>query len=278
MRKIIGATHAQFFTSRATALLLITGLLGCYIFLQRSRASGLPGGRDGAAAPAVKDKPQQKGEDKDKYRCKDCARLGNQSIYVPLVELPEAQGGELVFNSRSPKDIAVTPVFYKRDGSAVTCKPVNVQSGEIIYADVKSLMPAGHRNEHDWGGMSLNYYGGNREIWSQFRFIDVNGGGSSVDEFFTVKDEPRSDVQEAVWWMPGRSKAIIALGNVTDTATAATVTFGDGRTEEVKLTSAAITAQPKFIPSGGEDAGPVVLPEITLGPNEAAEVDLSTLT
>jgi hypothetical protein len=284
--------------------------------------------------------------------------VGYQSIYVPLIELPEAQGGELVFNSRSTKEMPVTPIFYKRDGSTVVGKTVNVRSGEIRYADVKSLLPAARRDEYDWGGMSLNYYGGNREIWSQFRFMGV-GGGSSVDEFFIVRDESRSEVQDAVWWMPRRSRAIIALGNITDAATSATVTFGDGRTQEVELrphateilrgaqskdggsesvrinvtgapgsvvptgiittkdnsfnsvirfydtkhtkqprlfanglrvvgtalhmalkntTPAPITAQPKFIPSGGNDAGTVILPEVNLGPNETTEVDLTYLS
>jgi hypothetical protein len=47
----------------------------------------------------------------------------------------------------------------------------------------------------------------------------------------------------------------------------------------LKNTSPApVTAQPKFIPSGGDDAGAVVLPEVNLSPNETAEVDLTYLS
>lgn len=155
-------------------------------------------------------------------------------IYVPLADLPEAEGSELVFNSRSPKEMDVTPTFYKRDGTTIVGDPVRVQSAEIRYVDFKKLLPAEHREERDWGGMSLSFYGESREMWSQLRFLSVNGG-SSVDEFFTVKDEPRSDIQEAAWWMPRKSIAIIALGNITDTPTSAIVSFGDGETQTVSL-------------------------------------------
>jgi hypothetical protein len=155
-------------------------------------------------------------------------------IYTPLTELAEAEGSELVFNSRSPKVMEVTPTFYKRDGTVVSGDPVQVQSAEIRYVDFRSLLPANHRHEHDWGGMALSYYGGNREMWAQFRFLGVNDGGS-VDEFFVVKDEQRADVQQAAWWMPEKSTAIIALGNITDTPTSATVNFGDGDSQTINL-------------------------------------------
>jgi hypothetical protein len=301
--------------------------------------------------------PQQTKGQKNKNKCPNCAPPGDQSIYVPLIDLPEAQGSELVFNSRSTKDVAVTPVFYKRDGTVVTGDPVTVHPTEIRYAEVRSLTPKPYRNEHDWGGMSLSFYGTPREIWSQFRFLGVNGGGS-VDEFFVVPNEQRADTQEAAWWMPRRSRAVIALGNLSDNETGATVDFGGGETREVRLaprateivrrehagaagvesvrvsitgapgsvvptgviesqdgsfnsvirfydpkhakqpnlfanglrlsgvtphmvlkntTSAPVTAQPTFIPPGGDDTGPVVLPEVYLGPNETTEVDLSAL-
>jgi hypothetical protein len=171
---------------------------------------------------------------KKKDKCPHCAPPGDQSIYVPLIDLPEAQGGELVFNSRSTKDMAVTPIFYKRDGAVVTGDPVTVRPGEIRYADVRSLIPAPHRHEHDWGGMSLAFHGTPREIWSQFRFLGVGGGGS-VDEFFVVPNEQRAETQEAAWRMPSRSRAVIALGNLTGGETAATVDFGDGEAREVRL-------------------------------------------
>ena len=122
--------------------------------------------------------------------------------------------------------MTITPTFYKPDGTVVLADPVTVQSAEIRYVDVRQLLPEQYRHERDWGGFSLSYYGFNREMWSQVRFLGVNGG-NSVDEFFTVKEESRSDQMEAVWWMPERSEVILALGNITASATSATVDFGD---------------------------------------------------
>jgi hypothetical protein len=155
-------------------------------------------------------------------------------IYLPLIDLPEAQGSELVFNSRSPKEVEVTPTFYKLDGTAIVAKPVNVKSAEIRYVDLKQLIPGKYRNDQDWGGMSLAFYGAPREMWAQLRLLGTKGGGS-VDEFFTVPSELRATVQEAVWWMPQRSTAVLALGNITDAATNATVQFGNEPEQNVSL-------------------------------------------
>jgi hypothetical protein len=155
-------------------------------------------------------------------------------IYIPLIDLPEARGGELVFNSRSPQAMEVTPVFYKRSGETVLGAPVNIQSAEIRYVNIYDLLPDRYRHEKDWGGFALSYFGSNREMWSQFRFMGVNGEGN-VDEFFTVKDESRSSVYEAAWWMPEKSEAIVALGNISDTPTSATVSFGGGLSRTVNL-------------------------------------------
>ena len=61
--------------------------------------------------------------------CEHCSPKGNQFIYIPLIELLEAEGGEIVFNSRSPQTIDVTPVFYKRNGDVVVGDPVQNRIG-----------------------------------------------------------------------------------------------------------------------------------------------------
>jgi hypothetical protein len=71
-------------------------------------------------------------------------------------------------------------------------------------------------------------------MWSQFRFLAVNGG-ADVDEFFTVKDESRSSAYEAAWWMPDKSEAIVAIGNISDVQTSAIVSFGNGHGRTVRL-------------------------------------------
>jgi len=166
--------------------------------------------------------------------CTSCATPTNQIIYLPLSYLPEAQGSEIVFNSRATQEMDVTPTFYKLDGTAIVGKPERIQSTEIRYVDLKKLIPGPYRNDRDWGGMSLAYTGAAREMWAQLRLLGVNGG-SNVDEFFSVPQEVRSDLQEAVWWAPQQSTTIIALGNITDTATGAIMRFGDGQEQTVSL-------------------------------------------
>lgn len=179
-------------------------------------------------------RPVEKNKTLNKRKGRNCSPPGDQEIYTPLIDLTEAQAGEIVFNSRSPEAMDVTPTFYKRDGTAVVGDPVRVQSAEIRYVNVKKLLPKHYQHERDWGGLSLSYHGVNREMWAQFRFLRVNGGGN-VDEFFIVTDESRSTLLEAVWWMPKRSEAIIALGNITDLETRAKLSFSDGHTRTINL-------------------------------------------
>lgn len=47
--------------------------------------------------------------------------------------------------------------------------------------------------------------------------------------------DQRSNVREAVWWMPQNSTATLALGNFSDTETTATLQFSDGETKEVRI-------------------------------------------
>lgn len=228
MRRTIRPSYAR----KGLVFAMILGLLGCLTFRLRSSAFDKPAKPDGATAQAGRDSSGQK--DLDKNKCRRCAPPGDQSIYVPLVDLPEAKGGELVLNSRSVKDVTVTPVFYKRSGDVVVGRPVIVRPAEIRYVDVKSLIPSQRRHEDDWGGLSLSFYGAPREIWSQFRFTGINGGGSA-DEFFVVPNEQRAEEQEAALWMPRRSRAVIALGNRTEVPTAVSVDFGDGQPRDVQL-------------------------------------------
>jgi hypothetical protein len=218
---------------RAGFILLAT-LIGSLVWLSHSNASKSAGWAPIGPVGFSDIAPQKRKNDKKPPSCTYCAPPGNQEIYVPLIDLPEAKGAEIVFNSRSPQAMDVTPVFYKRNGETVIADAVRIESAEIRYVNVMDLLPERYRHEHNWGGFALTYNGFNREMWSQFRFIGVNGGGN-VDEFFTVKDEARSDTFEAAWWTPEKSEAIVALGNITDAATSASVTFGGDRTRTVKL-------------------------------------------
>jgi hypothetical protein len=62
----------------------------------------------------------------------------------------------------------------------------------------------------------------------------VSGTGST-DVTFSILDGRGSDVQEAVWWMPERGTATIALGNSSDTPLHTTVQFADGESQQVDI-------------------------------------------
>ena len=188
------------------ALLCFLMFISSLVWFVNSHASTRS---NGVEPPFASPSPSHGPKSRPTPRCPHCAPPGDQEIYIPLIDIPEAAGSEIVFNSRSPHEMNVTPVFYKRGGERVEAEPVTVQSAEIRYVDLRQLLPEHRRHENDWGGFSLVYNGFNREMWSQFRFIGVNGG-SNVDEFFTVKSESRADEFEAVWWTPEKSEAIIA--------------------------------------------------------------------
>jgi hypothetical protein len=220
--------YSRFTRSKVTVVSVLL-LVVCLIFLSQANflTSSTPASAAQDEAPLGRGKGRLRG-------CPRCASPGEHEIYAPLVALSEAQSSELVFNSRSPKELAVTPIFYKRDGTRILGEAVKIESAEIRYVDVRKLIPPAHRGDRDWGGIGLAYHGIAREMWAQLRFLDVNGGGN-VDEFFVVKAENRSDVQEAVWWAPPKSTSIIALGNVTGEPTGAKVTFGNGEVQSIQL-------------------------------------------
>lgn len=175
-----------------SGFLLFTLLLGGLIWIIKSQAASAPNMPMGEVS--VPPTAQHGPKTRPSPQCPHCAPAGSQEIYIPLIDLPEAAAGEIVFNSRSPKPMAITPTFYTLDGTIVMADPVTIASEEIRYVDIKQLLPERYRNERGWGGFSLSYEGFNREMWSQYRFVGVNGG-SNVDEFFTVKEESRSDAE-----------------------------------------------------------------------------------
>lgn len=115
-----------------------------------------------SSAPAAFHPAQRSKKDRS---CLGCSPPGNQQIYIPEMELPESPAGELVFNSRSPNTMSVTPVFYKRNGGIVVADPVQIDPGEIRYVDIRDLLPDRYRHEHNFGGFALTYFGTNREMW-----------------------------------------------------------------------------------------------------------------
>jgi len=147
--------------------------------------------------------------------------------------LDEAERCEIVLNNRSPNPIDITPTFYTAGGDAIIGNPIQLQPAEIRFVPVEQLMPESIRGTHRWGGVALSYTGNVLEVWAQITFHGIGGG--SIDETFNVLEENGSDTREAVWWMPRRSTAILALGNSSGNAVRANVQFSPGESEDVDI-------------------------------------------
>jgi hypothetical protein len=128
----------------------------------------------------------------------------------------------------------VTPTLYTVDGEQVNGKAVTLQPAEIRFVPIKSLMPDGYNGKHRWGGIALSYTGGILEVWAQITFQGVGRDGS-IDETFNLFEDQGSDTREAVWSMPIGSRAVIALGNSSDSPIQTTAQFSDGESEVVKI-------------------------------------------
>ena len=166
--------------------------------------------------------------------CHGCRESSEQIIYAPVFDLPEASDSEIVFNCRSPQVMEVTPTFYTAEGVPIIGQRVQLQPAEIRFVPVESLIPEEHRGRHRWGGIALSYAGRLLEVWAQLRLLSVGRGGS-VDVLFSVLRDRRSNVSQAVWWMPLGATAVIALGNISDVPIRATLQFSDDSTQEVVI-------------------------------------------
>jgi len=167
-------------------------------------------------------------------KCLTCPAPKQQTIYAPLIDLPGASSSEINLNCRSSHPMDVTPTFYKVDGTPIVGEVIHLQPADILFLDTKSLIPAEHRNQRDWGGMSLSYTGQYMEAWAQITLHGVNRGGS-VNVLFSVLNDARSNSQGAVWWMPRNGEATIALGNGSGERIHATLEFSDGESRDVNL-------------------------------------------
>src|SRR5947207_1849682 len=92
---------------------LLALLIGTFAWLTHARAAKFAETNSEVAAPFDGAQKPRRDPTRDKGRpsCPHCAPAGSQEIYIPLIDLPEAQGSEIVFNSRSPQAMSITPTF-----------------------------------------------------------------------------------------------------------------------------------------------------------------------
>lgn len=166
--------------------------------------------------------------------CSTCGGSGPQTIYAPLIAFSESSGTEINLNCRSSHSVDVTPTFYTQKGESFTGSIFTMQPREVKTVDLQTLMPRAIRNQRDLGGMTLSYDGGALEMWGQLRLMNVGGGGS-VDVVFSLLQDRRSDVRNAVWWMPNKAEAVIAIGNLGRSTMRATAVFADGDFESLEV-------------------------------------------
>jgi hypothetical protein len=157
-----------------------------------------------------------------------------QTIYAPTIGLPEIANGRIVFNSRVDSATDVQLTFYTEEGFAVAGPVVQIQPAEIHYLELASLIPRADRWRVRWGGISLSYSGKVFDIWAQITLLGALNSGSS-DVTFSVLNGRGSDTQEAVWWMPRAGRAVIALGNSSDTSIHTQLDFSDRDSQAVDI-------------------------------------------
>ncbi len=157
-----------------------------------------------------------------------------QTIYAPTIGLPEVAGGKIVFNSRSDVVMEVHPTFYTDEGATVEASVVSLQPAEIRTVNIASLIPAAQRGRTRWGGISLSYTGKVFDVWAQITLLGAGHAGST-DVTFSVLNGRGSNVQDAVWWMPPGSRAVLALGNSSSTALQTNLQFSNGDSQIVHI-------------------------------------------
>jgi len=126
--------------------------------------------------------------------CSSCAGQGQQTIYAPLIRVPESSNTEINLNCRSPHVMDVTPTFYTEDGDAIVGDSFQMQAAEVKTVDLKTLMPHRIQNRQNLGGMTLSYFGYPLEMWAQLRLMHVARGGSVDVTFANLKDQRSNEV------------------------------------------------------------------------------------
>lgn len=197
--------------------------------------------------------------------CGACSTETQRTIYAPTIGLPEAEGGKIVLNCRSPQAITTTPTFYTENGEAIVGDTISLQPAEIRFVSIDSLIPEAHRGQHTWGGMSLSYYGQLMEVWAQITLPGAGQRGSS-DVTFSPLNGTGSDTQEAIWWQPRPGKRVIVLGNSSDRPIVTTLQFANGNVESVNIPPLGTRYVRKNFPLIGSDGADSVK-LTTVGPS-----------
>ncbi|HEX8073011.1 MAG TPA: hypothetical protein VF546_23900 [Pyrinomonadaceae bacterium] len=163
-----------------------------------------------------------------------CMAATPQTIYAPTIDMPEAAGARIVFNSRTETVTEVRPTFYTAAGEPVAGAAIYLQPAEIRTVDMAVLLPKHRRGRERWGGIALRYTGKAYDVWAQLTLLGAERGGSS-DVTFSVLNGLGSPVQEAVWWQPAAGRSVLALGNSTDTPISTELSYADNAPQLIEI-------------------------------------------
>jgi hypothetical protein len=131
--------HQPILNNRVSRTFLHSALItAALLFLAIGSAQLLSPSSSSAKQNSQKRSERQKNQSARKPSCPSCSERTAQFIYAPLIGLPEAEGSEQVFNSRSPQEVDVVPTFYKLDGTAIVGNSVRLKAVEIRYVDLKT--------------------------------------------------------------------------------------------------------------------------------------------
>src|SRR5437867_987476 len=137
-----------------------------------------------------------------------------QRIFAPL---PSGiwTDADVILNNNSPKQLTVTPTLY-RGGIGSAGKSVALRPSEVRWVKLSEFNEPTRRELATNDGLELSYQGHMLELGAQVLLLRAKGKGS-VDVPFSSIAEYRSAVQEAVWPAPAGARAVVALGNASDT-------------------------------------------------------------
>mgnify|MGYP005811217841 CR=1 FL=1 len=178
------------------------------------------------------------------------------NVYAPIVKLNGYPSATLVFNNRSYKEQLAYVTFYDQEGLAAPEQKISIPGNSVSYQPVEDLLPADFSRRPQLGGVSVRYIGHWNEVATQLILMtDLKTGSFEYRLVPTTFFKSRQ--QNAVWWMPSKGEAGIAIGNSGSSLATVSLILPDGKQKTFRLRgheTRAVIISPEDI---GEEPGSV---------------------
>lgn len=155
-----------------------------------------------------------------------------QRISAALAVLDDPEDSQLTMSNLGSTSLVVTVGIYSLRGDAIPAKAVMLGPHELRLFQISDLLESDVHTP--LGSISLSYTGAAMQLAAQITLLHVGGHGS-VDVPFSDDMQTSSNRQDAVWWVPGTAKSVIALSNTSDQRVQGTIAFSDGANREFDL-------------------------------------------